>query len=178
MGTYWRVLGEHGITKDGWADMSNWEYGNPATSCMQEHLTSYSRPITTEPYMVQTDVGRLINDFERHLVQDKLMQSKSHGSSQPYRDDGYGFFEVVCLISFLYSWFISWYLCSKKENVSQMHQVLVYSPQRPRRFGSAASPGPCQGLPSWSCSRRDILISWNCRHLEIVFYVNNYPLWN
>lgn len=31
----------------------------------QEHLTSYSRPITTEPYMVQTDVGRLINDFER-----------------------------------------------------------------------------------------------------------------
>lgn len=51
---------------------------------MQEHLTSYSRPITTEPYMVQTDVGRLINDFERHLVQNKLMQSKSHGSSQPY----------------------------------------------------------------------------------------------
>lgn len=45
MGSYWRVLGEHGITK--------------------EHLTSYSRPITTEPYMVQTDVGRLINDFER-----------------------------------------------------------------------------------------------------------------
>lgn len=42
---------------------------------MQEHLTSYSRPITTEPYMVQTDVGRLINDFERHLVQNKLMQS-------------------------------------------------------------------------------------------------------
>lgn len=48
MGSYWRVLGEHGITK--------------------EHLTSYSRPITTEPYMVQTDVGRLINDFERYLA--------------------------------------------------------------------------------------------------------------
>ncbi|CAK9064696.1 unnamed protein product [Durusdinium trenchii] len=47
MGTYWKVLGEHGITKD--------------------HLSSYSRPITTEPYMVQTDVGRLIGDFEPYL---------------------------------------------------------------------------------------------------------------
>mmetsp|Transcript_50002 Transcript_50002/g.119389 ORF Transcript_50002/g.119389 Transcript_50002/m.119389 type:complete len:1561 (-) Transcript_50002:177-4859(-) len=47
MGAYWKVLGEHGITK--------------------EHLSSYSRPITTEPYMVQTDVGRLIGDFERYL---------------------------------------------------------------------------------------------------------------
>eukprot|EP00931_Biecheleriopsis_adriatica_P065295 TRINITY_DN39875_c0_g1_i1.p1 TRINITY_DN39875_c0_g1~~TRINITY_DN39875_c0_g1_i1.p1 ORF type:complete len:1562 (+),score=396.94 TRINITY_DN39875_c0_g1_i1:71-4756(+) len=47
MGTYWRVLDEHGITK--------------------EHLTSYSRPITTEPYMVATDVNRLIGDFERYL---------------------------------------------------------------------------------------------------------------
>ena len=47
MEVYWRVLAEHNITK--------------------EHLTSYSRPITTEPYMVQTDIGRLISDFERYL---------------------------------------------------------------------------------------------------------------
>ncbi|CAE7208792.1 R1 [Symbiodinium natans] len=47
VGVYWKVLGEHNITK--------------------EHLHSYSRPITTEPYMVHTDVGRLIGDFERYL---------------------------------------------------------------------------------------------------------------
>jgi len=47
MAEYWRVLADHGITK--------------------EHLHSYSRQITTEPYMVQTDVGRLIGDFERYL---------------------------------------------------------------------------------------------------------------
>eukprot|EP00933_Yihiella_yeosuensis_P052011 TRINITY_DN49998_c0_g1_i1.p1 TRINITY_DN49998_c0_g1~~TRINITY_DN49998_c0_g1_i1.p1 ORF type:complete len:1139 (+),score=240.32 TRINITY_DN49998_c0_g1_i1:3-3419(+) len=47
MSEYWKVLGEHDITK--------------------EHLGSYSRPITTEPYMVQTDVPRLIADFERYL---------------------------------------------------------------------------------------------------------------
>ncbi|CAE7235582.1 R1, partial [Symbiodinium pilosum] len=47
LGVYWKVLGEHDITK--------------------EHLHSYSRPITTEPYMVHTDVGRLIGDFERYL---------------------------------------------------------------------------------------------------------------
>eukprot|EP00928_Gymnodinium_smaydae_P040513 TRINITY_DN27468_c0_g1_i1.p1 TRINITY_DN27468_c0_g1~~TRINITY_DN27468_c0_g1_i1.p1 ORF type:complete len:1602 (+),score=466.16 TRINITY_DN27468_c0_g1_i1:144-4808(+) len=48
MSEYWKVLGEHNITK--------------------EHLTSYSRPITTEPYMVNTDVNRLIRDFERYLA--------------------------------------------------------------------------------------------------------------
>ncbi|CAK9064489.1 Alpha-glucan water dikinase [Durusdinium trenchii] len=36
----------------------------------QDHLSSYSRPITTEPYMVQTDVGRLIGDFERQHGQE------------------------------------------------------------------------------------------------------------
>lgn len=41
------VLSEHGIDK--------------------ARLASYSRPITTEPYMVHTDIGRLIGDFERYL---------------------------------------------------------------------------------------------------------------
>ena len=31
----------------------------------EEHLHSYSRPITTEPFMVHTDIGRLVGDFER-----------------------------------------------------------------------------------------------------------------
>eukprot|EP00928_Gymnodinium_smaydae_P011570 TRINITY_DN14252_c0_g2_i3.p1 TRINITY_DN14252_c0_g2~~TRINITY_DN14252_c0_g2_i3.p1 ORF type:complete len:1625 (+),score=390.00 TRINITY_DN14252_c0_g2_i3:87-4961(+) len=47
MGDYWRVLADHGITR--------------------ERLASYSRPITTEPYMVHTDVGRLIGDFQHYL---------------------------------------------------------------------------------------------------------------
>mmetsp|Transcript_17376 Transcript_17376/g.40527 ORF Transcript_17376/g.40527 Transcript_17376/m.40527 type:complete len:1562 (-) Transcript_17376:127-4812(-) len=47
MGEYWRVLHDHGINK--------------------ERLASYSRPITTEPYMVRTDIGRLIHDFEDYL---------------------------------------------------------------------------------------------------------------
>jgi len=47
MGEYWRVLHEHGIDK--------------------ARLASYSRPITCEPYMVHTDVGRLIGDFENYL---------------------------------------------------------------------------------------------------------------
>ncbi|CAE7711158.1 R1 [Symbiodinium sp. CCMP2456] len=47
IGVYWKVLAEHSITK--------------------EQLGSYSRPITTEPYMVETDIGRLIRDFERYL---------------------------------------------------------------------------------------------------------------
>mmetsp|Transcript_54501 Transcript_54501/g.116427 ORF Transcript_54501/g.116427 Transcript_54501/m.116427 type:complete len:1571 (-) Transcript_54501:182-4894(-) len=47
MGEYWKVLADHGIDK--------------------ERLASYSRPITTEPYMVNTDRGRLIGDFERYL---------------------------------------------------------------------------------------------------------------
>jgi len=47
LGIYWKVLAEHDITK--------------------EHLHSYSRPITTEPFMVHTDIGRLVGDFERYL---------------------------------------------------------------------------------------------------------------
>jgi len=47
MAEYWKVLHEHGIDK--------------------ERLASYSRPITTEPYMVNTDIPRLIRDFEEYL---------------------------------------------------------------------------------------------------------------
>eukprot|EP00930_Biecheleria_cincta_P003683 TRINITY_DN104608_c0_g1_i1.p1 TRINITY_DN104608_c0_g1~~TRINITY_DN104608_c0_g1_i1.p1 ORF type:complete len:1573 (+),score=330.14 TRINITY_DN104608_c0_g1_i1:248-4720(+) len=54
MGEYWKVLHEHGIDK--------------------ERLASYSRPITTEPYMVHTEksnsiggVARLIKHFEEYL---------------------------------------------------------------------------------------------------------------
>lgn len=44
---YWRILGEHNITR--------------------ERLASYERKITAEPYMVQTNVGDLINDFRAYL---------------------------------------------------------------------------------------------------------------
>eukprot|EP00971_Amphidinium_carterae_P153076 3034340-Amphidinium_carterae.1 len=52
MSEYWRVLNDHGINR--------------------ERLGSYSRPITTEPYMVRTDIGRLIRDFEDYL---KILRS-------------------------------------------------------------------------------------------------------
>uniref|UniRef100_A0A7S2Q7K2 Pyruvate phosphate dikinase AMP/ATP-binding domain-containing protein n=1 Tax=Zooxanthella nutricula TaxID=1333877 RepID=A0A7S2Q7K2_9DINO len=47
MSEYWKVLGDHGIDK--------------------ERLASYSRPITTEPNLPNTDRNRLIKDFERYL---------------------------------------------------------------------------------------------------------------
>lgn len=44
---YWRILGEHNITR--------------------ERLASYERKITAEPYMVHTNIGELINDFRAYL---------------------------------------------------------------------------------------------------------------
>jgi len=47
MGRYWSVLLEHDITKD--------------------RLASYTRPITEEPYLPDTDIQRLINDLQNYL---------------------------------------------------------------------------------------------------------------
>ena len=44
---FWRVLNDHGITK--------------------ERLASYERKITMEPHMVQTDINELVNDFKAYL---------------------------------------------------------------------------------------------------------------
>ncbi|KAL8455396.1 hypothetical protein Emag_000780 [Eimeria magna] len=47
MSTFWRVLSEHNITR--------------------ERLASYERKITMEPYVIQTDLNELINDFRAYL---------------------------------------------------------------------------------------------------------------
>ncbi|CDI84941.1 alpha-glucan water dikinase 1, putative [Eimeria praecox] len=47
LSTYWRVLSDHGITR--------------------ERLASYERKITMEPHMLHTDINELINDFRAYL---------------------------------------------------------------------------------------------------------------
>ncbi|CDJ32881.1 alpha-glucan water dikinase 1, putative [Eimeria mitis] len=47
LSAYWRVLGDHGISR--------------------ERLASYERKITMEPHMLHTDINELINDFRAYL---------------------------------------------------------------------------------------------------------------
>ncbi|CDJ46284.1 alpha-glucan water dikinase 1, putative [Eimeria brunetti] len=47
LSAFWRVLSDHGITR--------------------ERLASYERKITMEPHMVHTDINELINDFRAYL---------------------------------------------------------------------------------------------------------------
>ncbi|OEH76639.1 alpha-glucan water dikinase [Cyclospora cayetanensis] len=47
LSAFWRVLSDHGITK--------------------ERLASYERKITMEPHLVQTNINELVNDFKAYL---------------------------------------------------------------------------------------------------------------
>lgn len=47
LSAFWRVLSDHGITK--------------------ERLASYERKITMEPHIIQTDINELVNDFRAYL---------------------------------------------------------------------------------------------------------------
>ncbi|KFG35896.1 putative alpha-glucan water dikinase 1, partial [Toxoplasma gondii GAB2-2007-GAL-DOM2] len=67
--TYWRILGEHNISR--------------------ERLASYERKITCEPYMVHTNIGDLVNDFRSYLsilkdVHDALDIKKAFDYARQY----------------------------------------------------------------------------------------------